>query len=113
MSRWSACPPKSQSQISRSTPLIEDTGSFQCVAQAPTVESLGFQSFSASRMESPVFPEPVSPTRRTLALVYCTWASLYASSESVKSHTRITPLSAAEKTRWPSGLHATLLKLEE
>src|ERR1019366_54165 len=113
MRRWSACPPKSQSQISRSTPPVEDTGSFQCVAQAPTVESLGFHSLSTSRMERPVLPTPVSPTRRTLALVYCTWASSSSFSEYLKSHTRITPFAAAEKTQWPSGLQAALLTLAE
>src|SRR5206468_11491511 len=48
------------------SPSVEETGNFQCVAQAPTVESLGSHCFCASRIESPVFPAPLSPTRRTL-----------------------------------------------
>ncbi len=92
MRRWSAWPPKSQSQISRSAPSAGETGSFHCVAQAPTVESLGFQVFSARRVERPVLPALVSPTIRTLALVYWVWA-IYAGwvAESFTSHTRITP----------------------
>src|SRR5262249_39063147 len=87
-----------------------------CVAHAPTVESLCRQVFSASRIESPVLPTPVSPTSRTFALVYCSCAGASAmSSRRVRAvtgprsfHIRSTPLTAVEIPKRLSALNDTL-----